>query len=127
MKKIYVLVVLITFLVFKNVSAQTTDSTLNMLLIINENQFINKPLDSIICILPTGYIKMKVRGIRTTARKITVLYPNKVWIELHVRDLTHMNPEDYNRDWSLPLMRQEKLFKTVIYKHNTCYRNCDVE
>ena len=106
--------------------SQSTNSTLDSLLAVNENQFINKPLDSIINMLPTGYTKMVIRGFRNTARFITLGYPNKVWIELHVREFIHMNPDDSNRVWNLSLMRQEKLYKTVIYKNNTCYRNCDV-
>lgn len=126
MKKLVVLLcVLIVFSGIK-VIAQTQDSNLTALLSINESSYINKPLDSIINVLPSGYIKMVVYGVRRTARKVTVLYPNSVWIELHVREFTHMNPEDYNKAWNLSLMRKENLFKSVIYQQSTCYRNCDV-
>jgi hypothetical protein len=128
MKKIFLVLgmVLFTFLTGK-AEAQTPDSILLQLQAVDESQFIGKPLDSIISILPAGHIKMVVRGIRTTARKITILYPNRVWIELHVREFTNMNPDDSNRVWNLSLMRQEKLYRTVIYKNTTCYSNCNVK
>jgi hypothetical protein len=108
--------------------AQPTDSRLNVLLAIDESQFINKPLDSIIALLPPGYTRIKIYsgGHQYTARCLNISYPNKVGIDLHVREFTNMNPLDTNRVWNISLMRKEKLFRTVIYKHNDCYRNCDV-
>jgi len=127
MKRIFLLLGMVFLMIFaEKAEAQTPDSILSQLQSIDENQYIGKPLDSIISVLPTGHIKMVVRGIRTTARKVTILYPNKVWIELHVREFTNMNPDESNRAWDLSLMRQEKLYRTVIYKNNTCYRNCNV-
>lgn len=107
---------------------QSTDSRVNALMAINESHYIGKPLDSIIAVLPAGYIEMKIIASthRYTARKIRVKYANEVWIELHVREFTHMNPRDENRIWNITLMRKEKLYKTVIYKHTECFRNCDV-
>lgn len=108
--------------------SQTSDSTINALLAIDENQFIDKPLDSIISKLPSGYIRIKVYagGHQYTARCLNVLYPNQVWIDLHVRDFSHINPRNDNKTWDITLMRKEKLYKTVIYKHTECFRNCDV-
>lgn len=109
-------------------NCQTPDSTVNALLAVNETFYINKPLDSIIAVLPSGYIEMKIvsGGHRYTARKLRLRYANEVWIELHVREFTNMNPVDTNRTWNITLMRKEKLYKTAIYKHNSCYRNCDL-
>lgn len=129
MKK-YIFLILILTVSFANQSkGQTSDSTVNSLLAINENQYINKPLDSIINILPSGYNQIKIfsGGHLYTARKVRLRYPNEVYIELHVRHFTHMNPVDTNRVWDISLMRQENLYRTVIYKNNTCYRNCDIQ
>ena len=126
MKKLFSLFFAITLIASKQTNAQTQDSTLNALLAISETMFINKPLDSLINTLPSGYIEMKIFGHSTTARKVSILYPNRVWIELHVGEFSHMNPADPNRIWNINQMRQEKLFKTVIYQKNTCYRNCEV-
>lgn len=125
-KYIFLLIVTVAF-ISKQSSSQTTDSTVNALLAIDESQFINKPLDSIIAVLPSGYISMKIYsgGHQYTARCLSLLYPNRVWIDLHVRSFTHMSPVDTNKVWNISQMRQENLYKTVIYKHNTCYRNCD--
>lgn len=122
----FLLIITVAF-ISKQSSSQTTDSTVNALLAIDESQFINKPLDSIIAVLPSGYIQIRIfsGGHLYTARKIGVLYPNRVWIDLHVREFTNMNPVDTNRIWDITLMRREKLYRTAIYKHNTCYRNCD--
>lgn len=114
------------FLSFVHSKAQLQDSNLTSLLAINESAFINKPLDSIISALPSGYQKMVIYGTRRTARKLTIKYPNEVWIELHVRQFSHMNPVDQNKVWNTSQMRQENLFRTVIYQNNRCYRNCNV-
>jgi hypothetical protein len=108
--------------------AQPSDSTLNALLAIEESQFINKPLDSIINVIPPGYNQIKVisGGHLYTARKLRIRYPDQVYIELHVRDFNYMNPVDTNRIWDIALMKKEKLYRTVIYKHNDCYRNCEI-
>ena len=124
MKKIFFLLCVIIAFTSSRISAQ--DPKLTALLAINESQYINKPLDSIIAVLPSGYTYMKIYGISNTARQVLVAYPNEVWIGLHVREYTIMNPVDSTRVWNLTQMRQEKLFRSVIYQHNTCYRNCDV-
>lgn len=128
MKKYLFVLLVMTFTILKKGHSQTTDSIVNALLAINEADYIGKPLDSIIAKLPPGYIRMKVfpSGHQYTARCINVLYPNRVWIDLHVSEFTHMNPRNDNKAWDITLMRKEKLYKTVIYKRRDCYRNCDV-
>ena len=78
MKKIFLLLCVIVVFSAKKVNAQTQDSNITALLAINESSYINKPLDSIINVLPSGYIKMVVYGVRRTAKKVTILYPNRV-------------------------------------------------
>jgi hypothetical protein len=126
MKKLIIVFSVLIFLFERRASAQTQDSTLTALLAIPETSFINKPLDSIIARLPTNYVSMKVVGTRNTARSLMIRYPNKVWIELHVRQFSHMNPEDMSRTWNISLMRQENLYKSRIQQKSTCYRNCDI-
>ena len=121
-KHLYIIVLTISFA--KISSGQTSDSILNQLLNINTAYYLNKPLDSIIAILPSGYIEMKVFGIRNTARKLNILYPNRVWIELHVRQFSYMSPVDHNRVWNTTLMRKENLDKIAIYKGVNCYAGC---
>ena len=126
MRKFLIISIVFSLFYSKKVAAQ--DSTLTSLLLINENAFIGKPLDSIINHLPPGYIRIKIfsGGHQYTARMLNILYPNDVWIDLHVREYNHMNPIDTNRLWNVPLMRQEKLFRTAIYKGTVCYTGCDV-
>jgi hypothetical protein len=128
MKKYIILFALAFFSIAQKTVAQTSDSTVNSLLAIDENPYIGKPLDSIISVLPSGYIEIKIvaGGHRYTARKLRIRYSNEVWVELHVREFSFMNPVDTNRGWNIPLIRQEKLYRTVIYKNVDCYRNCDV-
>ncbi|MBS1760480.1 MAG: hypothetical protein JST23_10190 [Bacteroidetes bacterium] len=115
------------FLSFVKISkAQTADSIVNHLLAINENSYIGLPLDSIIAHLPSGYTEMKILDLRNTARSLCIKYPNKVWIELHVRQFIHINPFSANKFWDLNAFKLEKLYKTTIYKNNNCYRNCDL-
>lgn len=116
---------LINFALFNHSGfSQTSDSTLNQLLSINKLRFINKPLDSIIAILPSGYTTLKIFGIRNTARKLNVVYPNQVWIELHVRQFNFMNPVDTSRTWDISLMRKEDLYNISIYKGKNCFSGC---
>ncbi len=74
--------------------------------------------------MPSGYISMKIYGIRNTARMLSVKYPNKVWIELHVRHFNYLNETDPNNAWDITLMRKENLYKVSVYKRATCYSGC---
>lgn len=126
MRKVFFqLLVLFGTLNIEKAAAQN-DPNLQAILALDETQFIGNPLDSIINHLPAGYTDMKVRGIRNTARKLVVLYPNSTWIELEVRNFQYMNPIDRNRVWDVMLMRKEELFKTAIYKGTACYEGCPV-
>src|SRR4030095_4609586 len=124
MKKYFAFLLMLLFSGNLRSQAQTSDSTLNHLLAVNESSFRNKPLDSIIAILPTGYSQMKVSGWRKTARYLTVSYPNKVWLELHVRTFDYMNPIDPNHIWDINLMTKESLHHISISKEGACYYGC---
>ena len=105
------------------------DSTLIKLLAIDEKAFINKPLDSIISILPPGIKSFKVSsGDRPErANQLIVRYPNGISISLYVREFTHIKQPNYEMNWPVRDMRKEKLHHTVIYEHNNCLTNCDDE
>jgi len=127
MKKASILLFLLASIALtKKVTAQT-DPNLQAILLVNDSLFTNKPLDSIISILPTGYISMKIRsgGHYHTAKFLRILYSNKVWIELYVEDFNFMNPVDSNRNWNLTLMRKENLDRVSVYQGTTCYRGCN--
>jgi hypothetical protein len=126
MKKTFYTLLLLLLFFSPSLKAQTTDSTVNQLLAINESAYIGLPLDSIISMLPPGYTEIKVFDIRNTARSLCIKYPNKVWIELHVRNFLYMNPYDPNRNWNIQTMRTEQLYKTIVYKNTKCYRNCEL-
>jgi hypothetical protein len=55
---------------------------------------------------------------------LNILYPDRVWIELQVRQFNYMNPVDSNNTWNIPLMRKEPLYKISIYKGVNCYAEC---
>jgi len=123
--KRYIFILFISVsLVSIKANGQTQDTTLNQLLAINKSNYHNRPLDSIIAVLPTGYTKMKIYGIRNTARMLLVGYPNKVWIELHVRQFNYMNPVDPNNVWNIAQMRLENLHSVTVYKGVNCYEGC---
>lgn len=120
-------------LIFLNLSltkanCQNAESMLNQLMAIDEEKYIGKPLDSMINVLPPGYIEMKIvaGAHRYTARKLRIRYNNEVWIELHVRQFQFMNPASTTRTWDINLMRNEKLYHLVIYKDTQCYLNCKI-
>lgn len=126
MKSKRLLYILVVFFLFqtKDANSQTSDSTLNQILSINKANFTNKSLDSIITVLPNGYLSMKVYGIRNTARMLKISYPNNVWIELHVRQFSHMNPVDSANQWNTAQMRLENLHSASVYKGLICYEGC---
>lgn len=122
MKKVLIIALVVLF--SNRGFSQSTDPILNDLVNINKTLFINRPLDSIMSVLPSGYIEMKVVGIRKTARNLRIMYPNRIWIDLHVRQFTHMNPVDPNRIWNVSQMRQETLYSVSVYKGVECYEGC---
>lgn len=122
MKKI--LITLLITLGFSLAKAQTSDSTANKLIGINETLWVGKPLDSLINALPSGYTSMKVFGIRNTARFLGIRYPNRIFIELNVREFHFMEPNDPNWIWNVNLMRKEKLHSITVYYGTRCYKGC---
>lgn len=118
------IIFVLSILLFSSKVFSQTDPNLINLLSIDKSLFLNKPLDSIISVLPAGYIEMKVVGIRKTARNLRVMYPNRVWIDLHIRQFNHMNPVDPNRIWSVSQIRLENLHSVTIYKGVNCYEGC---
>ncbi|MBL7729614.1 MAG: hypothetical protein JNM88_00435 [Chitinophagaceae bacterium] len=126
MRKHLLIILFLWFTTNQQSFSQTTDSTLSALLAIDETQYINKPLDSIIAVLPAGYVEMRVFGIRTTARFLGIKYPNKIWINLNVREFLTMNPDDTNKVWNVNQMRTEKLHSVSIHKGSACYSGCPV-
>lgn len=126
MKKI-ILLATISFIQLLPGSVRAQNPLVDSLMYIDETKYIGKPLDTLIAKLPKGYINLNVRGLfLLKARYITVTYPNDIWIELHVRDFTHMNPVDSNGVWDINLMRKERLYGISIYNDINCLRNCDL-
>lgn len=126
MKKMILFSTIFFVLLFSK-SSKAQNSVVDSLMAINEISYIGKPLDSLIAKLPAGYIKIFVRGLfLQKARCITVQYPGWIWIDLHVREFTHMNPVDSNGVWDINLMRKEKLYGIAIYNDINCLKNCDM-
>lgn len=129
MKKLIIFCTLIFSLASTKAISQTTDELVNQIIAADNSSYIGKPLDSLINALPPGITQMKIIAdgrSKATARKLRIYYPNKIWIDLFVKEFTYMDPVDPNRVWDISLMRKEKLFITVIYKHTRCYINCGV-
>lgn len=122
-----ILLATISFIQLLPGSVRAQSPLVDSLMYIDETKYIGKPLDTLIAKLPKGYINLNVRGLfLLKARYITVTYPNDIWIELHVRDFTHMNPVDSNGVWDINLMRKERLYGISIYNDINCLRNCDL-
>ncbi len=122
MKRVVMVVLAITG--FLSGRAQTPDSIANKLIAIDETAFIGKPLDSLIKAMPPDPISMKVYGFRNTARFLAIKYPNRIWVELHVREFHFMEPYDPNWIWNVNLMRKEKLYSIRIFYDTGCYKGC---
>lgn len=126
MKKI-LLFAIIFFIQLLPGKAKAQNLLVDSLMEIDETKYIGKPLDSIILKLPQSYMMQQVYGLfNLKARLLRIVYANDVWIDLHVREFTHMNPIDSNGVWDMNLMRKEKLYGVAIYNDINCLKNCDM-
>jgi hypothetical protein len=108
------------------------DTLLTTLQSLSLSQYSGKPADSILAHLPPGIIDMKITGWRSIRRAeiLHVVYPNKVVVEIHVKEFQYMNPEWVNtptptENWSVPLFRKETVAHVVIFNGSACINGCE--
>lgn len=115
MKKILFLTFI--FIYQNSATAQTSDSTYNAINSVNFTQYINKPIDSILSVLPINYLEIKLYGHLTSnkVRYLAIEYAGGTQIYLFVKYFSHMNPVDPNRIWDLNLFKLENLSQIIMF------------
>ena len=90
----------IHFLCSKNIvnHSPTYDSVYLQLAALDFDYYLQKPIDSFIAHIPSGYTYIKIvsKGRRSHAGFMAIRYPNNIVLWLYVRGYQYMNPEDPN-------------------------------
>jgi hypothetical protein len=109
--------------------ADTLIATLSAL---NLSQYNGQSVDTLLARLPAGIVEMRITGWRSIrlAEILHVVYPNKVVVEIHVRQFQYMNPHWVNtstpaQDWNITLFKKENIAFTVIFNGATCINGCE--
>lgn len=133
------LILLITFGVFV-INGQASsgrhflsdDSIIVRMASLDLTAFNSKPVDSLIAKIPSGYTSMKICGGSRTdiAGMLLIEYPNDVFIQVHVWEFTHMNPENPNKlppaqAWSVALFKKEKVGYIKAFNGSDCINGCE--
>lgn len=102
------------------------DTILPILSQMDVNSFVNKPIDSFLAKIPSGYLRLKIQspGNPKYAEVLSVLYPGKVFIYIYVYEFTHMNPRSETFTWDMTLFRKEKISRIEIYNGVECIKGC---
>jgi hypothetical protein len=117
-----------------SIATQPTDTLITQLSYLNLSQYNGQPVDTLLAHLPSGVTTMKITGWRSirVAEILHVVYPNRVVVEIHVRNFQHMNPNWVNasnptQNWSIPLFKKEAIAYTVIFNGPVCINGCQNE
>ena len=93
------------------------DSVYLQLAALDFDYYLQKPIDSFLTHIPSGYIEMKIvsKGKRAHAGFLIIRYPNDLDLFIYVRGYHYMNPEDPNHVWDITLFRKENLHKVTMF------------
>jgi len=107
MKKIFfALFILISI---KSYSQQ--DSVYLQLSQLNLTNYVNKPVDSIISLLPSGYVSRFVGHLKSyKVRYYHIQYAGGTELLIFVKNYQYMNPYDPNRIWNFEQYRHEAIW-----------------
>lgn len=99
-------------------SIQTQLTSLNL------TSLLNKPIDSLIAIIPAGYTEITVTSGCNVflAGGVIISYPNNFSIDISAKDFQFVTRSNINRlqpalAWPVNLMRKEKIGSVKIYKN----------
>jgi hypothetical protein len=113
---------------------QPPDTLIGTLISLNLSQYNGRPVDTLLAHLPSGIVDMKITGWRSIrlAEVLHIIYPNKVVVEIHVKQFEHMNPHWVNtsnptQNWSIALFRKEKIAHCIVFNNSACIYGCESE
>ena len=105
------LILAVTIFFFAKSSFAQTDPIYTALNNIDFDNYVNKPIDSILAVIPTfTTAQAKIYGQSTTynARVLAIEYPNQVTLLLYPKRFQYMNPYDPSQIWDFSLFRKER-------------------
>ncbi len=112
MKKIIYLIFIAAFLFNGKAISQTNASVYDTICKIDFSYYMNKPVDSFLRILPTGYYPLQLFG-HLKNNRIYFLgfdYPDGTEVIIKVKKYRFMNPTDPNRIWDIDMYKKEDVF-----------------
>jgi hypothetical protein len=112
----------LSFGIMNNTIAQT--SIQSQLTNLNLAALLNKPIDSLIAVIPAGYTEIMVTSGCNAflAGGIVITYPNNFCIDISAKDFQFVTRHNVNHlqpaiAWPVNLMRKEKIGSVTIYKN----------
>jgi hypothetical protein len=112
MKKVIYLIFVAAFLNNKKLYAQIKTSVYDSICSIDFVNYMNKPVDSFLNVLPKGNHPLQLFG-HLKNNKIYFLgfdYPDGTEVIIKVKKYRYMNPVDLNRKWNIDLYKKENIF-----------------
>lgn len=113
---------------------QQPDTLVATLATLNLSQYNGQSVDALLSNLPSGITEMKITGWHSIrkAEILHVIYPNKVVVEIHVKQFHHMNPNWVNtptpaQNWDITLFRQEAIAFSIAFNGGVCINGCENE
>ncbi len=100
---------------------------LDKLISIDFNKYLNKPIDTFLVKIPTGYVLSKLFSSDNLKcrNRIAVYYGNNITYCITVDQFQYMNPCNLNRIWDINLFRKEKIGSIELYNENgDCVKGC---
>jgi hypothetical protein len=105
-------------------------TVLSQILALPLNTYIEKPVDSLLTLLPANFISRKIHGWGSLkyAQVLRIVYPNDIRVLIFVKEFTHMNRRSDSLDWNINLFKLEKtkcveIWQGAVLKSSECLLN----
>jgi hypothetical protein len=96
------------------------DTTLAYLSTLDLEFFKNKPVDSLLTVLPLNYTNRIIHGMGNLkyARVLSVRYSGNIRVLIFVKNFVHMNPRSEACQWDINLFKLENITCVEIWNNN---------
>lgn len=97
------------------------DTTLTYLTTLSLTSFINKPVDSLLAILPINYTNRVIHGMGNLkyAKVLSVRYAGNIRVLIFVKNFVYMNPRSEIGQWDINLFKLENISCIEIWDNNS--------
>ncbi len=99
---------------------------LDSILAINLSNYIGKPVDSLLQMLPQSPKTVRITSADKPhiASRVIITYDSWYWIQIVVKDFQYMPVYDPNRVWDFNLFKNEAISWIFVNRGNTCIYGC---